>query len=539
MEPRAVVTEFIDEFATRIDPQRSLSISISKDRVLEYQSADMHLSGVDWSASLDQDCKVGFIVIDLPLGMVRKEATIGSATLKVRENWIQLAKAVRLLDEDGYCIGLVEPSGFGISEGQRFLSALKEEGCEPCGIFNTPQKLLESTSIRPVLVIFRRGQADNIMVAELEEESQARRIAGSFLRREAGGSLAKGIYLEGRTFSGFESFRAKLQIEKLQTQYKQYQAIALGDLAVEVNCVKQGEQFEDKENSIYVPMLGTTFPTYNLNWVSVSHHNVIQVVLPQSTRSRYLSTYFNSSLGFLTLHSLRVGGTIPKIRKSDLERAHIALPSLDEQDEIVSAHDRIEELTETVAEFSNDLSLNPNSAKALLEKIEVMLEQLHGLTDSDRIMRLVREGESGTAEFKESFSLDVKKGGKSRDVEVSALKTIVGFLNTKGGVLLLGISDDGVIGGLENEVKQFYKSNDRFLLHVKNRIKERIGEQYYPYIHAKVVDASGSMVLMIECMQSSSPCYLDGREFYVRTNPATDKLEGPKLVEYVRNHFKR
>ena len=44
-------------------------------------------------------------------------------------------------------------------------------------------------------------------------------------------------------------------------------------------------------------------------------------------------------------------------------------------------------------------------------------------------------------------------------------------------------------------------------------------------------------MLMVECTQSSKPVYLDGSEFYVRTNPATDRLDGPKLVEYVQNHF--
>ena len=46
-------------------------------------------------------------------------------------------------------------------------------------------------------------------------------------------------------------------------------------------------------------------------------------------------------------------------------------------------------------------------------------------------------------------------------------------------------------------------------------------------------------VLFVECKSSQAPCYLDRMEFYVRTNPATDKLEGPKLVEYVKNHFKQ
>jgi hypothetical protein len=44
-------------------------------------------------------------------------------------------------------------------------------------------------------------------------------------------------------------------------------------------------------------------------------------------------------------------------------------------------------------------------------------------------------------------------------------------------------------------------------------------------------------VLYVNCEKSAKPCYLDGKDFYVRTNPSTDKLEGPKLVNYIQNHF--
>jgi predicted HTH transcriptional regulator len=167
-----------------------------------------------------------------------------------------------------------------------------------------------------------------------------------------------------------------------------------------------------------------------------------------------------------------------------------------------------------------------------------MLEQIGGLSDADKIMSLVRSGESKIIEYKEAFSLDIRKGSKEKYIELSALKTIVAFLNTNGGTLLVGISDGGEIKGIREEAYKFHKSSDAFLLHFKNQIKQRIGEQYYPFINHKLVNVLGVDVLMVECGEASSPCFLDGNEFYVRTNPATDKLDGPKLVEYVRNHFK-
>ena len=131
-----------------------------------------------------------------------------------------------------------------------------------------------------------------------------------------------------------------------------------------------------------------------------------------------------------------------------------------------------------------------------------------------------------------------KKQTKEKYIELSAFKTIVAFLNTEGGVLLVGVADDGNIPGIDIEIDKFHKGNtDKFLLHFKNSLKTRIGEEFYPYIEYKLVPVAENRVLVVKCKESKSPCYLDNSEFYVRTNPATDKLEGPKLVQYVKNHF--
>ena len=67
-----------------------------------------------------------------------------------------------------------------------------------------------------------------------------------------------------------------------------------------------------------------------------------------------------------------------------------------------------------------------------------MLNHIGGLSDADHVMSMAREGESATVEFKETFSLDIKKGTKEKYIELSALKTVAAFLNTGGGFLLVG-----------------------------------------------------------------------------------------------------
>ena len=79
--------------------------------------------------------------------------------------------------------------------------------------------------------------------------------------------------------------------------------------------------------------------------------------------------------------------------------------------------------------------------------------------------------------------------------------------------------------------------NDKFLLNFKNAIQSKIGEEFYPFINHKIVSIDNLDIVLVECKKSTKGCFLNKKDFYVRTNPATDKLEGPQLVEYINNHF--
>ena len=91
---------------------------------------------------------------------------------------------------------------------------------------------------------------------------------------------------------------------------------------------------------------------------------------------------------------------------------------------------------------------------------------------------------------------------------------------------------------MDSEIKKVFGGNtDNFLLHFKNLIKDKIGEQFYPFVNYVLIDTDDQRVLRVSCNSSDSACYLNGKDFYVRTNPATDKLEGPKMVDYIKHHF--
>ena len=87
------------------------------------------------------------------------------------------------------------------------------------------------------------------------------------------------------------------------------------------------------------------------------------------------------------------------------------------------------------------------------------------------------------------------------------------------------------------EIEKFYSNKDKYLLNFKNSIKENIGEVFYPFISTNIIEINNKLVLIVECERSNQPCYLQDEYFYVRTNPATDKLTGRKVIEYIKSHF--
>ena len=326
----------------------------------------------------------------------------------------------------------------------------------------------------------------------------------------------------------------------LVTQYSQFAKRTIRELAVEVNSVSGKGRFEDKANAVYVPMMGNKRPTDSLSDLESNHNAFYQVVLNEQAINAYVAQFLGTSVGQHAISVLVQGTVVKRLSKADLQECMIALPSLDNQREIVCTHQKLAALKDAISNIDRELSLNPTGQTEFRKKVDSLLTVLGALSDADYVRSIIRQGESKTVEFKETYSLDVRKGTKEQYIETSALKTLVAFFNSDGGILLIGVNDTEKIVGVNVELKKFHKDTlDNFLKHFKNSLKSRIGEAFYPFLNYRILDVESSKVLVVECEPSKSPCFLDGNEFYVRTNPATDKLEGPKFLEYVKHRFEK
>lgn len=156
------------------------------------------------------------------------------------------------------------------------------------------------------------------------------------------------------------------------------------------------------------------------------------------------------------------------------------------------------------------------------------------------IYDLIAGGESDKLEFKSTVRTNLATGEVDKRMEKAVLKTIVAFLNTDGGTLLIGVSDDGEICGVDLDS---FESLDKMNLHMTNMIASAIGNGFIPYINFKSIEfEDGKYVIRVKCTPADKAVFLrEGKneQFYVRSGPSSVELTGMNLVNYVNNRNKK
>jgi hypothetical protein len=326
----------------------------------------------------------------------------------------------------------------------------------------------------------------------------------------------------------------------LVTQYSQYGKVTLREISLQINSVTGTARFQHHANAVYIPRTGPRRPTTSPDDLGANQSNFLQVMLTDHAMAEYVAQFLGSSAGQHALSLVAQGSVVKRVSKSELCECMIAVPDIATQREIVATHRQLSTLKDAIGKLDQELSLNPTGKAELRKQVESLLAVIGQLSDADEVRYIVREGESKSVEFKEVFTIEPKGDKKDQHMQTATFKTIVAFLNSEGGRLLVGVNDDQKIVGINDELAKFHKNNhDDFLKHFKNLLKSRVGEEFYPFIHYRIIAVDAFKVFVVTCDPSKSPCFLDAKDFYVRINPASDKLEGPTMVQYISNHFRR
>jgi hypothetical protein len=154
---------------------------------------------------------------------------------------------------------------------------------------------------------------------------------------------------------------------------------------------------------------------------------------------------------------------------------------------------------------------------------------------SSMIRDLIQHGETEKVEFKSSIRWNLRSDKPGKEIELAWLKAIVAFLNSNGGNVLIGVSDDGQVLGLETNT---FANDDKCLRHIGNLINQHIGVEFTQFIQYGIVGLDDKKIAFVRCSQSTTPAFLKNgkdEEFYVRTGPANQKLPPSQILKFIES----
>jgi hypothetical protein len=154
------------------------------------------------------------------------------------------------------------------------------------------------------------------------------------------------------------------------------------------------------------------------------------------------------------------------------------------------------------------------------------------------LSHLIAQGEGHTIEFKETLEYDVKTNNSSKDVLLSSLKTIAGFLNATGGTLIIGVTDSGKITGIERDLSTMrHSNNDRFEQKIRSCLKDRLSPQPIGKVNISFEKFNEGTICRVDVMVNKEIIHLDG-DIYVREGNTTIKLEGRARTDWIQQREK-
>lgn len=172
-------------------------------------------------------------------------------------------------------------------------------------------------------------------------------------------------------------------------------------------------------------------------------------------------------------------------------------------------------------------------------------KDFEGLIEAD-VSKLIALGESETMEFKATGRWGTKTNAANPDVEFEVIGTVAGFLNSsRGGTLLIGVTDDGQVCGIELDYPVFSKkepSLDDYQLWLSRKLRDSFGQEFAPFIHISFQHVGECTVCKVVVDPAPWPAICPEKKpnrppediFCLRSGNATQKLCLREIISYCK-----
>ena len=159
----------------------------------------------------------------------------------------------------------------------------------------------------------------------------------------------------------------------------------------------------------------------------------------------------------------------------------------------------------------------------------------------DELPRDISRGESQRREFKSTFQYCLKTNQKQQYVRDEIPATVAGFLNADGGMLLIGIDDNGAVIGIEHDMAIAGHSWDLLQQQIVDSLINALGADSARHCRISLVSVKEKHVIKIVVERSLQAVFAEikgkGTRFFCRVGNTTRWFEGLDLVNYIRRRF--
>jgi hypothetical protein len=170
------------------------------------------------------------------------------------------------------------------------------------------------------------------------------------------------------------------------------------------------------------------------------------------------------------------------------------------------------------------------------------VQPFSGAVNQPSVAELLHEMETLKIEFKKTARVPTNSEVPEKVINEAVIKTVAAFLNTQGGTLGIGISDDGDVFGIQLDLDYKRQDLDGYQNWLSTLLMNSIGQApVAKHTSIRFETVGDHVVCLIDVTPSSAPVYADtvkGKEvFYVRVGNTTRILSGAEMVDYIGHRF--
>jgi len=185
-------------------------------------------------------------------------------------------------------------------------------------------------------------------------------------------------------------------------------------------------------------------------------------------------------------------------------------------------------------------------ADQLNEFLSSITEMKSEEVDMD-LSEIIAAGETHEVEFKTTLRYDMRENRVNKILEGVIMKTIAAFSNGEGGLLIMGVSDDMEVVGLDNDYNTLQDgSKDGFEIHLRNLINKTISTEFASQkIKITFPEIDDKEICLVEIKPSERPIFIETKDkfgithenFYLRSGNSSPPLAPSEQARYIRSRF--